>query len=200
MKATHLSEICNKWDFNELPEAAQRLCREATDPLAESIGIQLKRQIDAGIITEDQATQELARMAEQTAFLRQASCLVGVEYVDVLNPRQSASPDAQEVLLRLDFEEWSVVSNCLESAKQHIMKKAILAKQALNRQENDLVKRIEDVHKVVDDMAKASTEHLPAYKLQTLLDNHLALTHTLVSVTGSVEDAIMEWITRKALE
>ena len=200
MEATRLTEICRKWDFNDLPEAAQRLCRQSTDPLAESIAIQLKRQIDAGILTEHQADQELSRMAEQAAFSRQASCLVGVEYGDDLKDRQSQSPDTQEILLRLDFDEWSVVSNCMESAKQHIMKKAILAKQALNRQEYDLVKRIEDVHKAVDNMAKASTEHLPAYKLQTLLDNHLALSHMLVSVTSSVEDAIMEWMARKALE
>lgn len=52
---------------------------------------------------------------------------------------------ADQISLTIDFEEWAVLDNALEAARQGILKKTALTKQALTRAEHDVAVRIEDV-------------------------------------------------------
>lgn len=99
-----------------------------------------------------------------------------------------------QILLNMDFDEWAVLDNCLEAARQNIIKKTALTKQALSRTEDDVAKRIEHVREALRAQAIESTKSMPDYKLQMHMQGHTAFLHTLLSVIASVDEAVMEWM------
>lgn len=112
--------------------------------------------------------------------------------------RVSAPPsrDVQDrpITLRVDTDEWIVIDNAVEAARQGILKKTAMTTQALTRSEDDVARRITEVRDVLRSQADEAIGTPPPHTQSAHVQAYDAFLRTLLSVLGSVDDSIMEWM------
>jgi len=153
-----IERLITKWAARPAPESSRRLVAEATKPLIGMIAHTLGRWARDEKIDKNEEDSLSTKFGELLAAVRQACYYVGLEEASLHAPDPTPG-DAPIIRLALDFDEWVVVDNCLEAARQCIVRKTAITKQALTRLEDDVTRRIDDVRRAVEATAIRSLPH-----------------------------------------
>ena len=199
MSRDRFESIIRKWSDSKIPGHIKELMKFTREPVEAFLSdfTKLKRKADNLSIQE---SADLARMVgDSLGLMGWTNFMLGLEFADEFKEVEQSfhesrpQPNNDTVSLELDFEEWGVLDACVEASKQMILKKTKLAKIALNRQESDVVDRIEDLQKVVSGAGEETFRKIPKIKLHSKSEQMMAFNQLLISTYAGVEDAVLEW-------
>ena len=191
MPHSRLAQVAAKWSALPIPAGAQSILSEASSPLIQFLAQLFQKWTPGSTLTPSQADELSAKIGDLLGDVTIAAYFVGLEFAP---PRSTAdlSSDIPILNIALDFDEWVVLDNGLEAARQSIVKKTALAKQSLTRQEDDVVRRIDDVRKAIESNVMNALGEIPRHKIERLFASHSAFMHMPSSVVVGVDQAILE--------
>jgi len=203
MSNDKLDAIFSKYSSYRIPEHVTKLMAQVAAPVAKMLSefANLKRKAEH---LDSQQSEELAKyIGEAQGLMGWTSVMLGIEFSDDIKRdsnidssttvQQSSHLNSEDVTLKLSMEEWGVLDSCIEASKQLILKKTKLAKVPLNRQESDVVNRIEDLQEIIKEAGRETFMSLPNTKVHSTTEQLSAFNQLLISTYAGVDDAVLHW-------
>ena len=203
MSRAQFDAIVTKYTGYKIPEHVTELMGYASKPISEMLSdyAKMKRKADKLDLVQTKQLAKLVGAAQ--GMMGWTDVMLGVEFADEILGSPAAERTASDspptkqsgegVTLELDLEEWGVLDACIEASKQLILKKTKLAGVPLNRQESDVVDRIEDLQRVIRGAGEEAFISLPQTKVHSTGEQISAFNLLLISTYAGVEDAVLTW-------
>jgi hypothetical protein len=195
MNEEKFRSIYEKAKYGKLPENITELFTRAREPLDNLINKFFLAYSRGEGLDFKESKNEAGKLGVIIGMTSRILFYIGVEHAsEILGYGQSQiSSDGESVQLNLDYEEWCIAVACLEATRQIILRKPRIAKQALSRTEEDVIKRIEDLRDTVRKFGEHATEHLPTHELDSKFETYTTLNKLISMVVGNVEEALFDY-------